>query len=197
MPKRRCCYKLCKASVDRDRGIVRGMKFWCGVDHQIAWAIEAGKKLKEKEWKEKKLEDKRGRYSHQFTLTKKAAQALANALDAGLPCICCNEPRGKAQFCGGHYKTAGAHPELRNIHGQRNALCNQHKSGNITGDKHSKGYKQGLVDRYGQALVDWLDVHHEAKNYTCDDLIAMRKEYAAEIRRLKDGLTMSKNWREL
>lgn len=137
----------------------------------------------------------------QWALTKKEAQTLANLLDSGLPCICCDEPRGNVQFCGGHMKTAGGHPELaldlRNIHGQRNRYCNQEKSGNIEGDKHSKGYRQGIVDRYGQAHLDWLESHHELQHFTCDELIALRKVYAAEKSYIKKHGKPSRNWRSL
>ncbi len=140
-------------------------------------------------------------YKKQFSLTKTTAQRLANRLDAAHGCICCTTERGSQQFCGGHFKTAGAHPELaldlRNIHGQANQRCNKQKSGNISGDKHSHGYKAGLIMRYGQWIIDYLESYHAPRKRTCDELIAMRAEYAAEIKRLEKGLPPSRNWREL
>lgn len=188
---------------------------FCDYDHATQYGQEAGRKLRQsteraekkavkadKQANRKALKDYREKdHSYQFKLTKKAAQALANALDAKLPCICCDTPRGKQQFCGGHFKTGKAHPELSlsllNIHGQANRNCNEGKSGNINGDKHSKGYKQGLIDRYGQWLVDYLESYHPPRKFTCEELIAMRKEFAAETRRLKKGLPPSRNWRSL
>lgn len=140
-------------------------------------------------------------YRHQFKLTRLAAQKLANRLDAELPCICCGAMRGTAQFCGGHAKTQKAHPELaldlHNIHGQRNAFCNKHKSGNWSGDKQSWGYKQGLILRYGQGMVDYLETFRPKVQYTPQDLIALRKLYAKEIRLLEAGLPASRGWRQL
>lgn len=186
-------------------------QFVCGVECATAYGKDRAAKLrtstaravraKDKAHKQKAKEFKQNDYRRQFQLTKRAAQVLANRLDVLLPCICCDEPRGSAQFCGGHFKTVGGHPEaaldLRNIHGQRNRLCNMEKSGNISGDKHSKGFRQGLIDRYGIQLVEYLDAYKPAKKYTCQDLIALRKTYAAEIRLLEKGLPPSCNWREL
>jgi hypothetical protein len=173
-------------------------------DHAASYGKERAARLRKKPEPKRlptKLEYRRNDYSHQFQLTKKAAQALANELDRDRPCICCDEPRGNAQFCGGHAKSAGAHPELaldlRNIHGQRNALCNQNKSGNWAGDKHSKGFRQGLIDRYGIGIIEYLESYHSPRRLTCADFIAMRKEFAAETRRLKQGLPPSRDWRAL
>lgn len=98
-------------------------------------------------------------------------------------------------------KTAGGHPELaldlRNIHGQANQLCNLRKSGNLAGDKHSKGYRQGIIDRYGQKMLDYLESYHPPKNWTCDELIKLRAEYAAEIRYIDKHGVPSKDWRSL
>lgn len=188
---------------------------FCSLQHAVDYgrakgqkALESRKRAQSREAKAQqreaskaKREAKQGNYSHQFNLTKKMAQKLANRLDANLPCICCDEPRGKAQFCGGHAKSAGAHPELaldlRNIHGQRNALCNQHKSGNWAGDKHSKGYRQGLIDRYGQSMLDWLESYHPPAKRTVDELMQLRAVYAEEIRRLERGESASRDWRQI
>ena len=215
MPK--CRNKLCKAKLATDRppyvcnDACRDAAIGQALDKKRAAdkrATARARNLVEREAKEQRRADKRKKlefisndYSKQFDLTKKSAQRLANRLDQHLPCICCSVPRGSAQFCGGHFKTAGAHPELAldllNIHGQRNFHCNQQKSGNIEGDKHSHGFKRGLVVRYGQWIVDYLDSYHPPRKYTCDELIALRAEYRAEIRRLEKGLPASKDWRAI
>lgn len=194
--------------------IIKGPNAWCNTECQTGHAMDNVKKLRDrkaleerKAEREKRAADKKRKndfnanvYSYQFELTKKAAQVLANRLDADKPCICCDEPRGNAQFCGGHGKTAGAHPELAldlcNIAGQRNALCNQHKSGNWSGDKHSKGYKQGILDRYGQEMLDYLESHRDRPQLSCQELIELRAVYNAEIRRLDRGELPTRNWRE-
>lgn len=215
MPK--CRNKACKAKLPKGTlpQVCSDACQKAAIAEAIAKSNEAAKRAIKKAQNTKAREEKEARkqarrrkqefvandYSKQFQLTKRAAQALANALDRDLPCICCSAPRGSAQFCGGHFKTAGAHPELAldllNIHGQRNFHCNQNKSGNIEGDKHSHGYKRGLVARYGQWIVGYLDGYHPPRKYTCEELIAMRKEFAADTRRIKQGLAPLKDWRAL
>jgi hypothetical protein len=204
--KRKCALKSCGIRFRVETGIIKGVNAWCSSDHMIEWSIAAGRKLlqakrsaQHKELKRRVVgEDRR----HQFALTKAVAQRLANLLDAGKECICCGAPRsGGAQFCGGHYRTSGAHPELaldlRNIHGQRNATCNQHKSGNIAGDKFSYGYREGLTRRYGPDLVRWLDGAHDQVKLTCQQLASLRQMYSAEVKRLTAGDQPSRDWRSL
>ncbi len=158
-------------------------------------------KVERQEFKQRKREFQRNDYRRQFALTRKAAQRLGNLLDADKPCICCGRPRDGAVFCGGHYKTSGAHPELAlsliNIHGQENVNCNMHLSGNISGTKGAKGFKAGLVERYGQEFVDYLESYRPTRKRTCEELIALRAEYSAEIRRLEKGLPPSRDWRSI
>ena len=207
--KRRCALKSCKKHQLADTMITNGVNAWCNDECRATHAMEAVANLRKGKERQAKAEKKKNRaelkafrerdHSYQFNLTKREAQGLANDLDRHLPCICCDAPRMGQQFCGGHFKTGKAHPELAlsllNIHGQRNKLCNEQKSANINGDKHSKGYKQGLIDRYGQWIVDYLEGYHPPRKYTCEELIAMRKLYAAERRRLKSGLPPSRDWR--
>jgi hypothetical protein len=73
--------------------------------------------------------------------------------DAELPCVSCLRNHS-GQYQAGHYKTVGAHPELRfnedNCHKQC-APCNNHLSGNIA------HYRPNLIDIIGQSRVDALD----------------------------------------
>jgi len=204
--KRRCLQ--CREYFDPDTMIKTPAGWFCGLDHAVAYAQAKSLKQRQKAQKAAQKAHKREKrqlvenhYPTQFRLTRVAAQRLANRLDQRLPCICCSAPRGTAQFCGGHYKTAGGHPELaldlRNIHGQRNRLCNQAKSGNIAGDKTSHGYKAGLVWRYGQALVEYLESYREPAKYSCDELRKIRALYDAEVRAVEKGGQPTRDWRTL
>lgn len=204
--KRRCLQ--CRGYFD-PAGMIKTPAGWfCGLDDAVAYAqaktLKQRQKAQKASQKAHKLEKRQlveNHYPTQFRLTRLAAQRLANRLDEKRPCICCSAPRGAAQFCGGHYKTAGGHPELaldlRNIHGQRNRLCNQAKSGNIHGDKHSHGYTEGLKWRYGQAIVDWLTSYQGPARYSCEELRAIRAVYEAEIRALEKGGQPTRDWRAL
>jgi hypothetical protein len=204
--KRRCLQ--CREYFDPDTMVKTPAGWFCGLDHAVAYAQAKSLKQRQKAQKAAQKAHKREKrqlvdnhYPTQFRLAKQAARRLANRLDSKLGCICCGEPRGRAQFCGGHYKTAGGHPELaldlRNVHGQRNRLCNQAKSGNIAGDKNSHGYKAGLVWRYGQALVEYLESYREPVKYSCDELRKIRALYDAEVRVLEKGGQPSMDWRTL
>jgi hypothetical protein len=129
------------------------------------------------------IEFKKNDRNHQFQLTKSVIQKWVNHVrDAGLPCISCGTIKQTIIYSGGHCKTAGGHSELaldtRNIHRQCLFNCNKNLSGNITGNKHSKGFTVGLIERYGQEYVDWLYSYHESPNYTCEQLIKIRAYYA-------------------
>ena len=95
--------------------------------------------------------------------------------DRGLEptCISCGKKLGGDQWCNGHYKTRGSTPELaldpKNSYLQHNVLCNMHLSGDIEGTKATRGYKKGLIERFGeaegQAIIDYCESPHKAKKY--------------------------------
>ena len=97
-------------------------------------------------------------------------------------CISCGTEKESTQYCAGHYKTVGSHPELRfdprNVRFQCNNRCNMQLSGNITGQQGTRGYREGIILMYGQAELDYLDGPHEMAKYTCQDLIELRAHYA-------------------
>jgi hypothetical protein len=162
-----------------------------------ARATSAAEKKQHRERKAR-LKDNDRRY--QWNLTVKAAQKLGRMLDKGMPCISCGRPDdGSVQFCGGHYRTKGAQPELaldiRNIMGQCNKRCNLELSGNINGNKTTHGYSHGIIKRHGKEYLKWLDSYHQPTNYDCQQLKAIRAEYAAECRNLEKGEMPSKDWR--
>ena len=101
--------------------------------------------------------------------------------DAELPCVSCGRHHD-GQYHAGHYRTVGAHPELRfeplNVWKQC-APCNNHKSGDIV------NYRIELVCRIGLERVEWLEGPHEAQRYTIEDLKAIKAEYRTKIKDLK------------
>jgi len=121
------------------------------------------------------------------------AQALFNEFvrmrDAGQPCISCDSlPSDHDLITGsrwdaGHYRSVGACPELRfeplNVHRQC-VKCNRNLSGNAV------EYRIRLVRRIGADKVDWLEGPHQARKYTIEDLKALKAEYRAKIKQLKE-----------
>ena len=112
-----------------------------------------------------------------------AFNAYIRERDAGLPCVSCGRFHD-GQWHAGHFRSAGGHPELRfeplNIWRQC-APCNTHKSGDLV------NYRAELVRRIGAEKVEWLEGPHEAKRYTIDDLKAIKAEYRAKIKALKEA----------
>ena len=93
--------------------------------------------------------------------------------DAKEGCISCGTRSG--QMAAGHYKTVGAHPELRfepdNVHKQCNRNCNKAKSGNLT------NYRINLVKKIGLERVEWLEGPHKPKHYTIEDIKDIKRKY--------------------
>ena len=193
--RRKKC-KQCKDWFIPTRTLQMTCDMICAIDYSRAQAKkkladkeaqEAKKqRAKKREYAKQKREYKDNNYSHQFTLTKKVIQKWVNTIrDAGLPCISCGTTND-VQYCGGHYKTAGGHPELaldtKNISRQCNQYCNMNLSGNISGNKTSHGYTEGILRRYGQERLDYLESYHPPKNYSCAELKAIRAFYSKLIR---------------
>lgn len=145
--------------------------------------------------KQRKAEFRDSDTRHQKTLTQTAANRLCALLDEGATCISCGRDlRGGRFQHASHMKSRGANSFLRysmlNLH-LSCIPCNAHLSGNL------EGYRKGLLERYGQPILDYLDSAPRSKEWTCEELIALRKEYNAEIRRLERGEPPSKNWRAI
>jgi hypothetical protein len=111
-------------------------------------------------------------------------------------CISCGKPIGGDIWCAGHFKTRGAQSGLRfdhkNVYLQHNRRCNSDLSGDIYGTKTTHGYLQGLRNRFGdeeaQKIIDYCETNTETRKWTCDELIAMRKEWNKQIRELENEL---------
>ena len=108
-------------------------------------------------------------------------------------CISCGKELGGDAWCCGHFKTRGAQGNLRydrvNTYLQHNQRCNMRLSGDIEGAKNRRGYKKGLLIRFGkergQEILDYCESHTEVKKWTCDELEGMRAEFNKRIRELK------------
>lgn len=108
-------------------------------------------------------------------------------------CISCGKTR--MDWCCGHFKTRGAQSNLRydrtNTFLQCNKACNESLSGNIEGTKTSRGYKQGLVERFGEAeaqrIIDYCESNTSPVKWGWQELEALRKEWSQRIRELESG----------
>ena len=176
--KKKLC-KVCKELYQPIRPLQSVCSPNCAWDH----AKTVREKAERKETKELKVKLK----------TKaewlKEAQAIFNQFirlrDKDAPCISCQRHH-TGQYHAGHYKTTGAHPELRfnefNVHKQC-APCNNHLSGNII------NYRINLVKKIGLDEVEWLESNHTASKYTIEDIKALKTLYKQKIKALDSNLS--------
>ena len=158
----------------------------------IAYANIARERQNKKEVSEYKKEN---RERLQALKTKsdwlKEAQVVCNKyirmrdLKAGYGCISCGTKK-QVQYCAGHYRTRKAAPHLRfderNIHLQCNRYCNKELSGNII------NYRPNLIERYGVEFVEAVESDNAPKNYTIDDIKAIKVKYKNMIKELNNRL---------
>jgi hypothetical protein len=200
--KRRCSLKSCDDPYFRpEDGIIGrdGKLAFCKFDHQVQYGLETGKKLRAKKVKQESVDRKKAFYAddlpHQKALTQTVCNKLVSLLDAGKTCISCGRPlRGGRFQNASHLKSVGSNSFLRyspvNIH-MACVNCNEYQSGNI------EGYKVGLVERYGQSMLDYLESAPRVKAWTCEELLQLRTDMNAEIRALQKDQPATRNWRAL
>lgn len=108
-------------------------------------------------------------------------------------CISCQKPLGGDVWACGHYKTRGARKDLAferlNTHLQHNFNCNNHRSGDVEGQK--TGYAMIYGAEEARRILTDLEVRREIPKRTPEDWQEMKKEFSAEIRRLEKLLNSS------
>ena len=93
-------------------------------------------------------------------------------------------------WCCGHFKTRGSQGNLRydekNTYLQCNKFCNMSLSGNINGNKTTRGYISGLFERFGDganSIIEYCETNTQTKKWTGQELEQMRKEFNLEIKK--------------
>ena len=202
-PRRKC--KVCREWFHPIRNEQIVCSYECASSHgrvvNDAAKAEAQRNAKQQLLKEEKEGRKRRKAKREELRPDayfvKQAQVAFNSFirfrDRHHSCISCgitNPPdlHGGQWDCG-HFKTVGAHPELRfeerNAHKQCKS-CNA-GAGKFTRKEAtvSQQYEDGLVARYGQDYVDWLNGPHSMTNYRRADFIQIRNIYRAKLKELK------------
>ena len=162
-----------------------GLNYFCSTDCAYNQARVLQAKKASKDAGEQRKSD-RERLAKLKTRSEwlKDAQVVFNKFirlrDAEKNCISCERKLG-AKFDAGHYKSVGAHPELRfsevNTNGQC-VFCNQHLSGNLI------NYRAGLIKRIGLAEVERLEGPQEALKLTIPEIQKLIKTYKAKCKEL-------------
>ncbi len=128
----------------------------------------------------KKKEFKDNDKAHRAKMAQQAFNAYIRLRDNDSPCISCQRFH-TGQYHAGHYRSVGAHPELRFEELNNNkqcAPCNNHLSGNIA------DYRINLIKKIGIEKLDWLEGPHEPKKYTCSELKEIELLYKQNIKDL-------------
>ena len=140
--------------------------------------------------RKKSLELKRGDLNWQHDRTQIAFNKMRKLeeflwfKERGMEPECISCGKTNMDWCCGHFKTRGSQKELAydrsNTFLQCNFYCNRNLAGNINGNKTTRGYIQGLKDRFGNERASKIITYCEVKRvkkWTCDELEGMRKEF--------------------
>lgn len=207
--KRRCAN--CKRRKPTESMLIQGIQAFCNRDCAIKYAgdnvsslAKKGRQIERKRVAEKKRAIKLMDIKWQHKQTQKAfnkmrvLQELDWFYSRGLQptCISCGGELGGDQWCCGHFKTQGGNGRIRydeiNTALQHNHRCNMNLSGDIEGTHNTHGYKQGLINRYGEvggkAIIGYCEENTGPKFWDCEELQQMRKKFNKRIRELENKL---------
>ena len=146
----------------------------------VGFAKEKERKKFKTDTREMKKELLQKDRKYQLVLAQNAFNAFIRERDRGYPCIDCGCYEA-AQWQAGHYKTRGGFPELRFEESNVFKQCSQCNKNGLRGTVE---FRRNLVERIGIARVEWLEGPHEPKNYSIDDIIAIKNKYKLKLKRL-------------
>ena len=117
----------------------------------------------------------------------KEAQAAINRYvrlrDAHLGCISCSKPASwQGQWHCSHFRSVGAAPHLRfNLWNMNKSCsaCNNFLSGNIM------VYRPALIEKIGQAKVDWLECNSDIVRHDIPYLKRVKAVFSKKARRIE------------
>lgn len=215
--KKKCKHKGCSKYVRIEDAIkFQGKIFCCDnckTEFVIAFyqkkhvdAVKASKKEVKIKERVEKVKDKKRKdefYANDVKYQHKLTQPIFNKMrvleeklwfkDNGLEpaCISCGKPN--MDWCCGHFKTRGSQGNLRydriNTYLQCNRYCNMGLSGNINGNKTTRGYIKGLFERFGDdkanEIYDYCISNTQVKKWTGQELIDLRKGFSKKIKELE------------
>jgi len=205
--KRKCTG--CKKRFPQEGMLPSPVGFFCDIDCRLEYATKNSKKLaaigskirskasradltafnrKDIGWQHKQTQKRFNRL--------RVLQEIKWFRDNNQPPTCISCGKENMDWCCGHFKTVGAQGALRydelNTYLQCNRYCNMGLSGNISGNKSTRGYIKGLHERFGEEkateIIDYCESNSASRKWTCDEVEAIRKEANAMIRKLESEL---------
>lgn len=214
--KKKC--KQCKKFIPVVDGVQLPGGFFCSIDSAVKFTSGQGQEKKERALKrvksakvkavkddqkrvKKKLNDLNRedlRWQHPKTQTAfnrmRVLEELKWFKDRGLEPVCISCGKANMDFCCGHLKTVGSSSALRydrmNTRLQCNRYCNMGLSGNINGNKTTRGYLVGLVERFGEdeaaKIIEYCETNQsKVKKWTWQEVEEIRENAFSEIRKLE------------
>lgn len=182
----------CANRCGKQAAIATPVNKFCSFDCATKYGKKKADQKKELEFKERKAKFKDNDLAKQHELTQKVFNRVRVKQEKlwfykqnrEPECISCGKTN--MDWCCGHYKTRGSSGALRydekNTYLQCNRYCNCGLSGNINGNATTRGYTQGLLDRFGieegQAAVDYCDANQgNIKKWTAQEVKQLRNSY--------------------
>lgn len=132
------------------------------------------------------LQERRERLKTRAEYAKEAQAAINRYVrlrDAHLGCISCSKPASwQGQWHCSHFRSVGAAPHLRfNLWNMNKSCsaCNNFLSGNIM------AYRPALIEKIGQAKVDWLECNSDIARHDIPYLKRVKAIFSKKSRRLE------------
>ena len=181
MPNAKLKCRCCKEYFRRETMVQTPKGNFCTYDHATKYAIEGIPKAK----KQIEKQEKRKFYGNDIKTRREAATREFNRFirlrDREQPCISCGTTKG-VKYDAGHYISAGSCTALRfderNVSKQCSFYCNHSLSGN------RGGYREGILKRYGQECLDYLEGPQPIIKITVDFYRGIEIEYKAKCKEL-------------
>lgn len=211
--KRKC--KMC-GNYTR-RWVTHPIGTFCNHAHAQLWASAKREKLRAKSEADRKRkqaqvkrEARKGlkefnrrdlRWQHKQTQKAfnkmRVRQEIRWFKDRGLEPECISCGKTNMDWCCSHLKTVGSQGALRydenNTKLGCNRYCNMGLSGNINGNKNTRGYLVGLSERFGPdraaEIIEYCEKDRVA-SWSWEELEQFRAECNVEIRRLEKELAL-------
>ncbi|MNP39653.1 Bacteriophage Lambda NinG protein [compost metagenome] len=138
------------------------------------------------------LQERRERLKTRAEYAKEAQAAINRYVrlrDAHLGCISCSKPASwQGQWHCSHFRSVGAAPHLRfNLWNMNKSCsaCNNFLSGNIM------AYRPALIEKIGQAKVDWLECNSDIARHDIPYLKRVKAIFSKKSRRLEARIQCS------
>jgi len=181
---RECINEECRALFSPQRLGQKVCSPACGLATKDVNADKARKALADVGRKELQAAKERIKSKAQYM---REAQVVINRYvrlrDAHLGCISCGKPASwPGQWHCSHFRSVGAAPHLRfNLWNMNRScsICNNHLSGNIG------AYKPALIEKIGQAKVEWLESHHARAGHDIEYLKRLKRIFSKKCRRIE------------